>query len=211
MNWTRMAPAKALACVLLLAALTGAQTTPTTDVLGVHDMSSGASPMHGPNANACIYCHAPHNALSDPTLWNQTLSTNEYILYPDSTSTPSAPTKVGTASLRCLSCHDGSVGVGRTVAIGTLQMTGTFRANLGTQLQGSHPFSMQPQLKDDATLVSTLVASHTTKDSTLSRWWKTISSAPPATTFTTSTRTCAPPNSWCGTTPEVVCALRATM
>jgi hypothetical protein len=43
-------------------------------------------------------------------------------------------------------------------------MTGTFFANLGTQLSGSHPFSMQPQLKDDATLVPTLVASHTTKD-----------------------------------------------
>ena len=54
------------------------------------------------------------------------------------------------------------------MAIGTLQMTGAFRANMGAQLQGSHPFSMQPQLKDDATLVSTLVASHTTKDSTVS-------------------------------------------
>jgi hypothetical protein len=167
MSWTRIAPAQALACMLLLAALTGAQTTPTTDVLGVHDLSSGASPMRGPNANACIYCHAPHNALSSQ-LWNQTLSTNDYILYPDSTSTPSTPTKVGTASMKCLSCHDGSVGAGRTVAIGTLQMTGAFRANMGAQLQGSHPFSMQPQLKDDATLVSTLVASHTTKDSTVS-------------------------------------------
>ena len=166
MSWKRIAPAKALACMLLLAALSGAQTTPTTDVLGVHDLSSGSSPMHGPNANACIYCHAPHNALSNQ-LWNQTLSTNEYTLYPDSTSTPSAPAKVGTASLRCLSCHDGSVGVGRTVAIGAMQMTGTFRANMGSRLQGSHPFSMQPQIKDDATLVSTLAASHTTKDSTV--------------------------------------------
>jgi hypothetical protein len=168
MRWTCMAAAKALACVLLLAALTGAQTNPTTDVLGVHDMSSGNSPMHGPNANACIYCHAPHNALTTAPLWNQTLSTNEYILYPNSMSTTSAPVKVGLASLRCLSCHDGSVGVGRTAALGTLQMTGTLRANLGAQLEGSHPFSMQPQLKDDATLVSTLVASHTTKDKTVS-------------------------------------------
>jgi hypothetical protein len=164
MSWTRMVSAKALACVLLLATLTGAQTNPTTDILGVHDMSSGISPMHGPNANACIYCHAPHNALSSPALWNQTLSTSQYILYPDSTSAPSAPAKVGAASVRCLSCHDGSVGVGRTVGFGALQMTGTLRTNLGTQLEGSHPFSMQPQLKDHATLVSTLVASNTTKD-----------------------------------------------
>jgi predicted CXXCH cytochrome family protein len=167
MSRIRIAPAKALACVLLLAALTGAQTKPTTDVLGVHNMSSGASSIYGPNANACIYCHAPHNALSVSPLWNQTLSTNEYILHPNSTSKPSSPTKVGMASMQCLSCHDGSVGVGRTVAIGTLQMTGTLRSNMGSQLQGSHPFSMQPQLKDDSTLVSALVASHATKDSTV--------------------------------------------
>jgi predicted CXXCH cytochrome family protein len=54
------------------------------------------------------------------------------------------------------------------VGIGTLQVTGTLTDNMGTQLEGSHPFSMQPQLKDDATLVSTLVASHTTKDTTVS-------------------------------------------
>jgi hypothetical protein len=168
MSWTRIAPAKALALVFLLAALAAAQTDRTTDVLGVHDMSSGVSPLHGPNANACIYCHAPHNVLSQSPLWNQTLSTSNYILHPDSTGAPSASTAVGMASLRCLSCHDGSVGAGRTVALGTLQMAGTFRANLGAQLEGSHPFSMQPSLKDNATLVSTLVASHTTKDSAVS-------------------------------------------
>jgi predicted CXXCH cytochrome family protein len=168
MNWERKVSAKALACVLFLAATAGAQTIPTTDVLGVHDMSSGKSPMHGSNANACIYCHAPHNALSAAPLWNQTLSTSEYTLYPNATSTPSTATKVGKASQRCLSCHDGTVSVGRTASIGTLQMTGALRANLGARLEGSHPFSMQPQLKDDATLVSTLMATHTTKDKAVS-------------------------------------------
>ena len=100
MSWTRLTPAMALACVLFLAALSGAQTIPTTDVLGVHDLSSGNSPLHGPNANACIYCHAPHNALANPALWNQTLSTKQYILFPESTSTPAAPAKVGAASQR---------------------------------------------------------------------------------------------------------------
>jgi hypothetical protein len=165
MNWKPVVPAQAFACALLFAVLLRAQTpAPTTDVLGVHDMSSSASPMHGPNANACIFCHAPHNALSATPLWNQTLSTKDYILYPNSTSTPSTPTRIGAASMRCLSCHDGSVAVGRTAAFGALQMTGAFRANMGAQLEGSHPFSMQPQLKDDATLVSTLVSAHTTKD-----------------------------------------------
>jgi predicted CXXCH cytochrome family protein len=164
MNSIRKASAIALTCLILLAARAVAQTIPTTDVLGVHDMSSGGSPLHGPNANACIYCHAPHNALSSPALWNQTLSTSEYILHPDSSTTPSSPTKVGPASLRCLSCHDGSVGVGRTVGFGALRMTGTFFANLGTQLAGSHPFSIQPKIKDNATLLPSLAASHITRD-----------------------------------------------
>lgn len=163
---TRLAQALTLASILLFAVGAGAQTAPTTDVLGVHDLSSGVSPMFGPNSNACIYCHAPHSALSNQ-LWNQSLSTSEYILHPDATSSPSTPTSVGTASQRCLSCHDGTVGVGRTVAIGVLQMAGTLSSNMGTQLQGSHPFSIQPQLKDDATVVPSLVASHTTKDATV--------------------------------------------
>ena len=53
-----------LVCVLV-AALAGAQTTPNNDVLGSHDLSSGKSPVRGPNANACVYCHAPHNADSN--------------------------------------------------------------------------------------------------------------------------------------------------
>lgn len=95
MNSIRTASIKALTCLILLAARAGAQTIPTTDVLGVHDMSSGSSPLHGTNANACIYCHAPHNALSSPVLWNQTLSTSEHILHPDSSATPSAPIRLG--------------------------------------------------------------------------------------------------------------------
>lgn len=159
-----------LAYVLSFAALAGAQapaTTPTTDILGVHDLSSGASPLRGPNANACIYCHAPHNALSTTPLWNQTLSTKQYTLYPGATENPGATTTVGKTSMLCLSCHDGSVAVGQTVGIGTLTMIGALTANMGTALEGSHPFSMQPQIKDAPSLVSTLATSHTTKDATV--------------------------------------------
>ena len=194
MSWTRMAPAKAFACVLLLAALTGAQTqTPTTDVLGMHDMSSTNSPLHGSNANACIYCHAPHNALSSPSLWNQTLSTNTYILNPNSTGTPSEPVKVGMASQRCLSCHDGSVGVGRTVAIGTLHMTGTFFANLG--------HSWRDLIHSACNRSSRMMQPwwqpwwHRTPPRILLCCWRTtILNALPATTFTTSTRIRTPPD-----------------
>jgi predicted CXXCH cytochrome family protein len=156
-----------LVCALLSSALAGAQIinpSPTGDVLGVHDLSAGNSPMRGSNANACIYCHAPHNALSTTPLWNQTLSTKQYTVYPGSTPTPGTPITVGKASTLCLSCHDGSVAVGQTVAIGALKMQGVLTDNLGTKLEGSHPFSIQPQIKDGASLVSTLAASHQTKD-----------------------------------------------
>ncbi len=166
MTSRRMAPAKALACVLLFAALTGAQTnpTPTTDVLGVHGILPGDSSTRGSSGNACLLCHSPHNGGLMTPRWNQTLSTNE--------QTPTArqpiPAKLGTASVRCLSCHDGSVGKGRAVPSSTMQETGALGANQGAQLEVSHPFSIQPQLKDGPTLVSSLVASHVTKDKTVS-------------------------------------------
>jgi hypothetical protein len=155
-----------LVFVATLAARLVAQAPPppNTDVLGVHDFSAATSPLHGQNANACIYCHAPHNALATQPLWNQTLSTKQYTLFPGATPTPGAAASINTSSMLCLSCHDGTVAVGQTAAIGTLQMTGAFTANLGTNLSGSHPFSIQPQLQDDATLVSALVSSHKTKD-----------------------------------------------
>lgn len=153
-----------LACLLLIGPHAGAQTRPTTDVLGVHDFSAGSSPLHGPNANACIYCHSPHNALSSTPLWNQTLSTQQYTINQGAAQSPSTPTSVGQSSMLCLSCHDGTVAVGQTVGIGTLKMIGALTDNMGTKLQGSHPFSIQPQINDAPNLVSTLAASHVTKD-----------------------------------------------
>jgi predicted CXXCH cytochrome family protein len=47
-------------------------------------------------------------------------------------------------------------------------MTGTFPAKLGTQLAGSHPFSIQPKLKDHATLIPSLATSHITRDKAVS-------------------------------------------
>jgi predicted CXXCH cytochrome family protein len=102
-------------------------------------------------------------------LWNQTLSTQPYNLYTSSTSQNTAvqPT-IGKASTMCLSCHDGTVAIGQTVAIGKLNITGTLSSVLGTKLEGSHPFSLQLPLKDAAHLVPELIASQTTVDPTKS-------------------------------------------
>ena len=151
-------------CVILWTLFAGAQTPPPTkDVLGAHDLS-GASTVKGPNANACIYCHAPHGG-ADKTLWNQTLSNQNYTLYTSGSgqNMGAQPAKLGPSS-QCLSCHDGTVAVGQTIAVGTLQMSGSMTSKFGTHLEGSHPFSMQLPLKDAANLVSTIASDGTTKD-----------------------------------------------
>jgi predicted CXXCH cytochrome family protein len=158
-----------LLCGFALTEVMAAQNPPPPqlEVLGVHDLGAGNSPLRGQNANACLYCHAPHNALSTTPLWNQTLSTKPSILYPSATDSPGNATTVGPPSVLCLSCHDGTVAAGQTVAFGMLQMTGALTAKLGTDLSGSHPFSIQPQMKDAPSLVATLVGSHQTKEATV--------------------------------------------
>jgi predicted CXXCH cytochrome family protein len=157
--------ANAFLAVMCFVSLASAQTLPTGDVLGAHDFGNGTGGVKGPNANACIYCHAPHNADTATPLWNQTLSTQAYGLYSsDTAQNPSLQPSVNRASLLCLSCHDGSVAVGQTLATGTLKMTGTMTDVVGTKLQGSHPFSLQTPIKDAASLVSTVASAHTTKD-----------------------------------------------
>jgi predicted CXXCH cytochrome family protein len=140
-----------------------AQTQPSKEVLGAHDMS-GTSSVTGPNANACIYCHVPHGGNAN-TLWNQTLSNQNYTFYTSgSNQNASVQPSSGDDSSKCLSCHDGTVAVGQTIGIGTLKMSGQISDVLGTHLEGSHPFSLQLPLKDAANLVPNLVASGTTKD-----------------------------------------------
>ncbi len=150
-----------LLCVSPIAAQV---SVPNTDVLGAHDLGSGQGGLQGPNSNACIYCHAPHRGSSSTPLWNQTLSTQTYGVYSSDTAQNISQPAVNRASMLCLSCHDGTVAVGQTLAIGTLTMSGSMKSVLGTTLQGSHPFSLQLPLKDASNLLSTLAASHTTKD-----------------------------------------------
>ena len=138
----------------------------TAGVVGSqHDLTSAGSGQGG-TANTdevCVFCHTPHG--SDTTapvpLWNKVLgapgSYTQYstLLTPsfDSTEAP-----VGSVSLACLSCHDGTQamdvvvnvpGSGEhnaggaeidPVAIGA--MTGTPVPNLGTDLTDDHPVSM---------------------------------------------------------------------
>jgi predicted CXXCH cytochrome family protein len=159
---------------LLLAVVTmalAAHAQISGDVLGSHNLSlSGSGPVKGA-MDPCLYCHVPHSGIATPNgaLWSQQLSAQTYSTYSSTTlhNTSIQPTLGGDSSL-CLSCHDGTVAVGQTQPSGQIQMTGNmFPADkFGTNLQGSHPFSLKLPLVDAADLVPSLTTTHTTADQT---------------------------------------------
>jgi len=161
------------ACLLaLFQSFAAAQTTPTADVLGMHNLtqSSGAS-IYSRGSLGCTFCHAPHSGLGGVTpLWNQALSKSNYVPYTSSTYHERGKTQptLGVTSSLCLSCHDGTVAVGESAAYGKLPVTGRLNPidSFGTTLTGSHPFSLVTPLKDAPNLVASLVSSGKTADPT---------------------------------------------
>ena len=160
-----------LGAVLAIGTAVSAQQI-TGDSLGAHDLSpTGTSSIKGDLSAACQYCHAPHSGLSQGTpLWNQTLSTQTYTMYGSSTYTgnPTPQPPLGSASSLCLSCHDGTVAPGQTVAYGKFNMAGTMKSSdtFGMDLRGSHPFNLALPLQDTPDLVDTLVNGGKTGDAT---------------------------------------------
>ena len=156
--------------MLLASAMTRGQQV-TGDVLGAHDLTpSGISPIKGGMSASCLYCHAPHSGVGGNTpLWNQQLSTSVYTTYTSTTAAEkeTQPLLGGTSSL-CLSCHDGTVAPGQTVAYKTIPMTGQMKAidQFSTNLQGSHPFSLVLPMVDSPDLAASLVSQGKTADPT---------------------------------------------
>lgn len=147
---------------LLFAQITG-------DALGVHSLGPGSqSPITGARPDPCAYCHAPHSGLNSG-LWNQKLTTQTYTTYTSNTAknTGIQPT-LGGVSNQCLSCHDGTVAVGATVAYGQVTTKGSMYSSdvFGSNMQSSHPFSLAVPLKDNIDLAASLVANGTTADPT---------------------------------------------
>jgi len=116
---------KKLAVAVLGLALVAGAAYGQTVVGSKHDLSTGgvAGTYRSTNiSEVCVFCHTPHQAsaanMQDP-LWNHTFPTGPktYGVYSSATlnATPGEVFQaVGTAStsMLCMSCHDGSVGVG---------------------------------------------------------------------------------------------------
>ena len=83
-----------------------------------HNLSSG-SPLGGIRArdtsNICIFCHTSHAGNTQAPLWNREDSRVVYNLY-DSSTLYSKPDQPDGASKLCLSCHDGTIALGKMVS-----------------------------------------------------------------------------------------------
>jgi predicted CXXCH cytochrome family protein len=161
-----------IVAALLLACGTAHAQQFSGDVMGQHNLGpGGSSAIKGGLSAACLYCHAPHSGVGGKTpLWNQKLTTETYTVYQSSTyhETGSKKPLLGSDSNLCLSCHDGSIAPGQTVAYGSFPMMGNMKAvdNFGTDLSSSHPFSLILPLKDAPDLVPSLYHSGVTADPT---------------------------------------------
>jgi predicted CXXCH cytochrome family protein len=110
--------------------------------------SDGPGPYISSNeGRICIFCHTPHRSNSAAPLWNREDSQETYVLY-DSSTFGGVPTQPSGASKLCLSCHDGSIALGRVVTTDqpiTMQTGKEFlsagKSALGTMLDNDHPIS----------------------------------------------------------------------
>lgn len=149
-----------------------------------HNLGSSAGPADRKNSfsgtgEICVFCHTPHG--SDTTaavpLWNRTLGTpSTYTTYNSlgTSSLDGSTAPVGSVSLACLSCHDGTQamnvlinapGSGKTVTSYTAGTWGTSTgvetdgrllnsliANLSKDLQNDHPIGIQYAGGPDGTI-----------------------------------------------------------
>jgi len=164
-----------LAVGLVLLGVFGSQQALAQIAGTKHNLSSGGSfdiklNVAAGSTEICVFCHTPHGADTSAIvpLWNKNFGSSTYQTYNSlgTTSLDGAMTAVGSVSLACLSCHDGTQamnvminapGSGGYNAAGAL--FGTFVANakhtdgkldadagitlIGTDLRDDHPISIQ--------------------------------------------------------------------
>ncbi|MBF0379749.1 MAG: cytochrome c3 family protein [Magnetococcales bacterium] len=157
--------ALAIVCV---AALMGTKSALAGVAGSKHDLGSGgaAQAQSTLTTEVCVFCHTPHGseASAKAPLWNKTLTTTDFSSNrydgAQSTTIDGANITVGSVSLACLTCHDGSQamdvminapGTSDTLtaarfdatAFGTGIIDATSQRNLGTDLSNDHPVSIQ--------------------------------------------------------------------
>ena len=147
----------ALGLMSFMAATSQAQTISGSP----HDLSS----LTTATDEVCVFCHTPHAAAVAPAdvvspLWNKVLVTTGFTTY-DSTTIDGTILPVGSVSVACLSCHDGTQAMDVVInapgsrgvtpggaeidalAIGLIGGIGGTAADLGKDLTNDHPIGIQ--------------------------------------------------------------------
>ncbi|NMM05259.1 MAG: hypothetical protein HHJ18_03175 [Polaromonas sp.] len=161
-RWTAGAAIALLALGVLGSAPALAGIATTKHNLGSN--GTGANKFSG-TGEICVFCHTPHGADITATvpLWNRSLVTaTTYQTYNSlgTSSLDGATAPVGSVSLACLSCHDGTqamnvminqpgsgtvvtaFGAGSWTGTGQLNTVGSI-TNIGTDLKNDHPIGIQ--------------------------------------------------------------------
>lgn len=97
----------------------------------------------------CVFCHVPHNARAAGPLWNRDQPAGPYTPYTSSTRKITSPGQPTGASLLCLSCHDGTIALGKissraanvAMAGGKSNFAVGDQSFIGTDLSDDHPVS----------------------------------------------------------------------
>ena len=165
-----------------------------------HDLGSGLTGAGTDNNEVCVYCHTPHGARTDieAPLWNKPAGTASYQTY-DSTTIDGEVLSVGSVSIACLTCHDGTQardavinapgsgigqGFARGGAVTNIGPISNGIANLGEDLRNDHPIGIQYGGFDpgtgqiDADFKNNTNGLDTETGGTLPRWWVDTEIAP---------------------------------
>ncbi len=149
-------------CVWFGALMSLAQNSPTVSPLHNLAPNQSSNSSQGSNAPiACIYCHTSHNAVPKVKgLWNHEVSGSNYKTYTSSTYDQGMQSITATSPSRlCMSCHDGTVGLGATynskAVTSVVRIPLSSAGNMGVDLSRSHPLDFSQWVRDTS-LVDTL-------------------------------------------------------
>jgi predicted CXXCH cytochrome family protein len=145
---------RSLVLALALVAVSWAQASGQGMVSSKHNLSvSGSGPVRAlSETQICVFCHTPHNANPGAPLWNRSLSGATYTPYASGSLQATVGQPNGYSRL-CLSCHDGTIGIGSVNNLGaqsaTINMQGAGPGGvmppgntlIGTNLTNDHPVS----------------------------------------------------------------------
>ena len=172
-SWRAASAGMLAAALWALAGSASAQIATTKHNLGT--ASTQTNHVTTGTAEVCVFCHTPHGAdvttANAPPLWNKRLATGATYTTYATLNTPSLDGEilpVGSISVACLSCHDGTQAMdniinapgsggydaagGGTTGLGYTWtgnvttdglMNAATVANLGTNLSNDHPIGIQ--------------------------------------------------------------------